>query len=87
MLAWPSSDTAPLAWEVPEEGLFAPLRDLGNETGLRGQTLAGWLYGVRQTTPSLSLQFQDGRQISFFGSDHSWREFEVVQWTLDPGQL
>ncbi|WP_424949948.1 hypothetical protein [Deinococcus sp.] len=82
-LYWRIWDRAPEAWEVPEEGMYAPLRDLGHELGLKGQILEGYSYGIRNDSPSVSINFQDGRQITFFGTGDGFSAFEVVKWFLN----
>lgn len=76
-------DQAPEAWDIPEDEVFFPLRDLGEELGLGGETLSGWSYGARHHAPSLSLNFQNGRQITFFSTDgESWSSFELSRWEV-----
>lgn len=76
-------DQAPEACEIPEEDMFWRLRDLGEELFLLGETLTGWSYGERNHAPSLSLNFQNGRQVTFLSTDgDSWSSLEVTQWEI-----
>ncbi|WP_189089980.1 hypothetical protein [Deinococcus ruber] len=76
-------ERAPEAWEIPEDRMFSPLRDLGRELDVRGEILSGWSYGERNCAPSISLNFESGLQITFLSTDrHSWSTFSVTRWTL-----
>jgi len=83
-LHWQARQEAPRAWESPEDGISALLRDLGRELGLRGEVLNGWSHGVWNSSPALSLNFEDGRQINFFTGDDEIKTFELVHWTFRP---
>lgn len=76
-------EKTPESFEVPEDGMFWTLRDLTRELDLWGEVLQGWSYGVRNTVPSLALNFESGLQITFFANnDHAWSDFNVTRWSF-----
>ncbi|MGI8748730.1 MAG: hypothetical protein ACR2J4_10345 [Deinococcus sp.] len=74
----------PEAWEAPQEGFAVHLRDLGHILNLQGRALRGWSYGVHGDAPSLTLNFQDGQQITFSGEGEGFTSYTLATWHLNP---
>lgn len=78
----------PESHEYPDEPWQAPLRDLGADLDLVGAELSALYYGISNNMPSLTLNFSDGRQITFAvlassDKDTSRTGFELAVWYVN----
>lgn len=75
----------PIQWDLlPETEFWVTVRDLGTELNLTGALLENWSFGVQNERPRASLNFQDGRQLTFSCAPE-WMGFttvEMVEWTF-----
>ncbi|WP_156953026.1 hypothetical protein [Deinococcus frigens] len=81
-LYWDRVDSPPTAWGAPEHGFTVEIHNIGEELQLRGQRLTHWAWDVSDGAPHISLDFSDGRQLTFCG--HPWSTFSVNHWQSSP---
>ncbi|MFC4637808.1 hypothetical protein [Deinococcus hohokamensis] len=70
---------APIEWDLlPEHEFWVKVRDLGAELNVNGALLESWSFGIQNNRPRASLNFQDGRQLTFSCAPE-WMGFTTIE--------